>query len=646
MSSGRVCEGYAPLAPRKKPRKPKSKLDGSSTLDSSSQSSDGSGSLAPYTAAPQPSTSYELKLALPRNNRDEVRSFRFFVEVTAPSLSGVFDSDFWNGDLPRACHLDTAIWHAVVCLGAVFESYSSSAQSQGAVVPQGGGLNTTLFALRQSNLAIRHFLDNTSRDGEKWRALAASILFTSISSIQGSHDQARIHLTAGRKILDELDKDASLQTRAGQSRPKDSRANQQAPSLPSSSVSSASSATPIPLSTLRTIVTILDLHSRALSDGPRSYDFFFATNSEHYNVWRYYEPPLAGSKNESITKTPTSSARPGHYRYATAENLVKANRAAESLFNGTMLTQARYMEDISSLSTNNTEEMTRLMAARQEPHNRCFSNLGTALRMFGEEMEGELYMPSSAPDPVRQNLTKAYRTLKLYYNLIRLFLFKDLESPVIRMDPALMADFHQEMLDTAEAILRLSYCGNGSNVSGVDWSASSAFIPTPSPTQALSVVAMTGIPQSNRRRAISLLRAYPRREGLWDTAFAAALAETVMAREKEIIAERRRAAAAAAADDDDDDANVGRGNATNVRDNDNISSGVEAIKIGDEQGSRHEPKQLQEEEEDDGAEIIDVLDRQYGTRAIFQGERCAEVTLCTWREWKAGLPGKKCLVKW
>ena len=120
-----------------------------------------------------------------------------------------------------------------------------------------------------------------------------------------------------------------------------------------------------------------------------------------------------------------------------------------------------------------------------------------------------------------------------------------------------------------------------------------------------------------------------------------------MAREKEIIAERRRAAAAAAAAaDDDDDANVGRGNATNVRDNDNISSGVEAIKIGDEQGSRHEPKQLQEEEEDDGAEIIDVLDRQYGTRAIFQGERCAEVTLCTWREWKAGLPGKKCLVKW
>ena len=640
MTSGRVCDGYAPPPPRKKHKKPGSKPEGQAITN------------GPPPALPgqQASTSYELKLALPRNNSDEVRSFRFFVEITAPSLSGVFDSDFWIGDLPRTCHADAAIWHAVVCLGAAYETYAASRQ-RGVAQGRRGDPDMARFAMRQFNLAINHLLHTTSGIGEKWRALAASILFTCISSIQGSHAQARIHLKAGRKLLDELDVDALRQQMLiGPPRPSLTEDTAlQPPSPPSSS--SASSSAPISVRSLRTIVTMLDLHARALSEGPLSYDDFFATTSDPYNVWRYYQPPVSAAPSSS------SSSKLGRFRYATAENLVRANRAAESLLNGTLLTQAKYAEDIAGLTAAGEKKSAKMrsLVILQASHRRCFDKLGVALRAFGRELEGgggggvvaRVLAAPSVVDPVRLNLTKAFLTLKLYQSLTRLFLFQYVAMPGIACagttvpgfqgDMADMCRWNREIVDMAEQVLRLTYeCnrgagsgGPGGGASGVGGGAggargagSSAFIPTPSATQALSTVAMLGVPQSERRRAIALLRAYPRREGLWDTAFAASLAELGMAREQEIIAERRRFFTEVAGGDSYDGSDSG------------VKNEIE----------REERPRSEVENDDD--ECVDVLDRQFGARAWFEGETRAKVVLRTWREWLAGEPGKECIVEW
>lgn len=488
------------------------------------------------------------------------------------------------------------MWHAVVCLGAVYESYASTTWGCTTILPRKVPEKSE-FALRQFNLAIKHLLNAAHRGEDKWRALAASILFTCICSIQGLHGEARVHLAAGRNLLDELDtENTKLYSQGSGQKP---------------SYSSAHAAVPIPLGSLRPIVTTLDLHARALSNGPLVYKLESLPANDSYTVWRYYQPPPLADENPN-----TVSARgPGSWQYLTGENLVKANRAAESLFNGILLAQAESVDDIAALTTQAATDKLEMLSTRQAPYKRCYANLTTALHAFTEEMEGRSKQVSDSSG-ASQSLTRAYLTFKVYHSCIRLFFFNDPEMPELRLDPAKMSAYHKDILDLVERILQL-----GSP-------RSSSFIPVPSTTQPLSIVAMSGIPQSNRRRATALLRRYPRREGLWDTMFAAALSDLIMDREKEILAERREsgaraAAAAAAAASASADANAGSGKSRGA-----------------------EKEEEVEKKENDDEEIVEVLDRQYGTRVVFKGERRAEVRLCTWREWMAGQPGKTRLLEW
>ncbi|KEY72677.1 hypothetical protein S7711_10223, partial [Stachybotrys chartarum IBT 7711] len=55
----------------------------------------------------------------------ESRSYRFFLEVMAPSLAGAMHNRFWLDEIPRLCHQDLAVWHAIVSLSSAHESYVS-----------------------------------------------------------------------------------------------------------------------------------------------------------------------------------------------------------------------------------------------------------------------------------------------------------------------------------------------------------------------------------------------------------------------------------------------------------------------------------------------------------------------------------------
>ena len=74
------------------------KCDGYTSTSSSTPSQ--SFSLQPYH---RPEATADLKLILPRQSLDEVRGYRYFLKITAPSLAGAFCSEFWLTD--RCNHL-------------------------------------------------------------------------------------------------------------------------------------------------------------------------------------------------------------------------------------------------------------------------------------------------------------------------------------------------------------------------------------------------------------------------------------------------------------------------------------------------------------------------------------------------------------
>src|SRR6478735_1630436 len=89
VSTGRKCDGYQPISPRNSP----------------------SGSHQNTSSTSTEALRKQLRIALPKKNDQEIRSFRYFLDVTAPTIAGVFEAEFWLTYIPRACHLDSTIWH-------------------------------------------------------------------------------------------------------------------------------------------------------------------------------------------------------------------------------------------------------------------------------------------------------------------------------------------------------------------------------------------------------------------------------------------------------------------------------------------------------------------------------------------------------
>lgn len=90
--------------------------------------------------------------SLPDKNSKELRSFHFFVDVTAPSLGAAFNSTFWKTEIPRACHLDDAIWHAIISLASAHESSVSTVPVATSTTPE------NLHTLKHYNLAVQNLL--------------------------------------------------------------------------------------------------------------------------------------------------------------------------------------------------------------------------------------------------------------------------------------------------------------------------------------------------------------------------------------------------------------------------------------------------------------------------------------------------------
>ena len=156
-STGRKCDGYITLE----------STTGNSFTATLRQKLPYSIPQNTISTASSPKPRADARLLLPRMDPREVRSYRYFLDVAAPSLSGFFDADFWLVELPRVAHCDAAIWHAIVCLGAVHESEGGPTAT--------GDRATALFGVEQFNKTIQS-LRSSLRKSDHGLALTISTI--------------------------------------------------------------------------------------------------------------------------------------------------------------------------------------------------------------------------------------------------------------------------------------------------------------------------------------------------------------------------------------------------------------------------------------------------------------------------------------
>ncbi|KAJ3578074.1 hypothetical protein NPX13_g2492 [Xylaria arbuscula] len=503
----------------------------------------------------------ELKIALPRKNAAEIRTYRFFIEVVAPSIAGVFDWGFWLSEVPRACFVDLALWHAVVSLGAAYEIYLADKQSPYTSEARKKNDN---FILQQSNLAIKALVGK-SLEIDKWRTLTASVLFIHICSLQNHHEQAFMHLSAAHRIV--------------QTMLLDGRNTRLTPAFPHSlepiigegpGLLGPSSSIPVSLNTVQEIVSNLESHRQALNSGGLIHE----TNKNHnFNLWLSYREPLIS---------------PGKLNtcYATSELLINANRAAESLFYGLILYSQKHCDKLAAVLGKNDISSLQALISGQEPYRRCYIRLRSFYEACAIEIGRE--SPGGSSAGPHNTTTKAILSLRLLLTTMRLQFFRNLDTPSEPITESYIRLQFETILSTADQIFQLE------NVSST-----ASFIPTPSTTQPLYIVAHSGFPQSLRRRAIYLLRKHPRCDGVWDTSLSAALADLTMRLE--------RASATCREGMQEDVSHSGMG---------------------------------------DYDIEVEALDRVYRYRVIFQGDRTAVIVSQTWREFLGGLPERRSLLNW
>ncbi|RSL85882.1 hypothetical protein CEP51_003101 [Fusarium floridanum] len=447
-----------------------------------------------------------LGLPLPRRNDQELRSYRFFLDVTASEFAGVFDADFWLTDIPRTCHSDPAIWHAVVSLGAAHQGYLATRCSARAD-------STSPFAVYQYNQAVKHLVHLPSSrtvPEERWRALIASVLFTYLCSIQGLHSQSGVHLAAAKSLLRELQHPNQLDA----TRPTQLKALEY---LKTSSVS---------YKAVLSIIASLELQSQALNNRNANEAPELLSDTDAYTAWRYYTAP-----------NPTESSRICQHgrcvpSRAIPENIARAGRAFQSLLDALILLSQHIQPE--KAGTLSADEATVNPTSQQQPYARAFHDLDTALNGFVSDSSSDCLCFGPLPDRLSsstQHRNKAIDSLRVFREVCR---------PLLDY---LMGDSHTNLKAHAIQLLDMADSVLGSEARH-ERSGATEFIPALSITQPVFVIAANGPTLALRRRAIALLRQYPRREGLWDSLFVAAVLEKCLEHEIALFRDARGGAIA------------------------------------------------------------------------------------------------------
>ena len=430
------------------------------------------------------------RLVLPRLNPDELRCHRFFLSVVAPALTGFLDAEFWLVDIPRACHADAAIWHAVVSLAAVYEADDHVAQATPANIKQ------RAFALQQYNTAIRLVTqDSALRFADKGRALTVSIIFSYISIIQGFYEQAFMHLRAGCALLNDISYHRLCLAQGPSTPPDDHDVLGEMPMSPGPIRNILLRASL--LSTAFGINDLLDTrtHSHMAEDA-----IFWS--------WWYFSAP-------------NHTQRQGSRPVTNPENIFEASRAAESLVAGLVCATSP-----ANGPSSPDVDVEKHLADVQSVHVRGYRQLQKALRMFDLELATRDCGTQKAS---QEQLRDILHPLRNYLNACRVLFVMDPEGSGSRNTVCESVAVFEDILRSSVRILSLGDTFLDVNGKATPFTLNSTTI------DALALVAQ-GAPSQELRRTAARLLQRPNLEGIWNASMAGKLADVVLDYESDAMA--------------------------------------------------------------------------------------------------------------
>lgn len=128
----------------------------------------------------------------------ERRSFDYFRERIATALSGLVGQSFWNGVLFQLVYVQPAVKHAVVSLGALFESLHVRELQHNLSF----ALELQTYSLRQILLCIKRLQDGDASISAE-TMLSTCVLMATHQSFLGDWDMSTRHLRSGLKLIEE-----------------------------------------------------------------------------------------------------------------------------------------------------------------------------------------------------------------------------------------------------------------------------------------------------------------------------------------------------------------------------------------------------------------------------------------------------------
>jgi hypothetical protein len=134
-----------------------------------------------------------------RGSPVEHRYLDFFRSQTGPSLSGFFDSTFWNRILPQVAESEPVIMHAMVAVASIHEQVEAEEYTPS---------QDDRFALEQYNKAIQQLTKRLAESKSEELTLMTCLLFICLEFLRGDVRSGITHMQSGLKIIKNWHNDA------------------------------------------------------------------------------------------------------------------------------------------------------------------------------------------------------------------------------------------------------------------------------------------------------------------------------------------------------------------------------------------------------------------------------------------------------
>ena len=178
-STGRICDGYLPVQ-----------------IGRATPQATTSEDRYPSSSVP---SAQDPALSLPGSEKER-RYFEYSRQRSVVELSGYFDSDFWDQLILQVSHHDSAVRHAVIALGSLYEKFDIQREVDR---PQAQATVCRKDSIEQYNQALGHLQQNLedNEEGKPQSTLICCILFIAFETFLGNYDSAGLHLESGLRIL-------------------------------------------------------------------------------------------------------------------------------------------------------------------------------------------------------------------------------------------------------------------------------------------------------------------------------------------------------------------------------------------------------------------------------------------------------------